>query len=102
MLPRASKKKQNRTAMFLIGFVVLMLVVVVFIKSTELNQRYSDYIAKEEQLDKEIAAEEERAIQIAEYETYTKTKAYVEEVARNKLGLVYEGEILFRDENQSK
>lgn len=102
MLPRMSKKKQNRTAMFLIGFIVLMLVVVVTIKSTELNKRYNEYVAREEQLDKEIAAEEERANEIAEYETYTKTKAYVEDIARNKLGLVYEGEILFRDENQSK
>ena len=35
----------------------------------------------------------------AEYETYTQTKKYIEEVARDKLGLVYEGEILFKDEN---
>ncbi len=102
MLPRSSKKKQNRTAMFLIGFIVLMLVVVVSFKSAQLHERYNEYIEKEAQLDADIAAEEERATEIAEYETYTQTKAYVEEVARNKLGLVYEGEILFKDENQSK
>ena len=34
-----------------------------------------------------------------EFEKYTQTKMYIEEVARDKLGLVYEGEILFKDEN---
>ena len=46
-----------------------------------------------------IAAEEERALEIEEFEKYTQTKMYIEEVARDKLGLVYEGEILFKDEN---
>ena len=48
----------------------------------------------------QIAAEEQRALEIEEFEKYTHTKKYVEEVARDKLGLVYEGEILFKDDNQ--
>ena len=40
-----------------------------------------------------------RSLEIEEYEKYTQTKKYIEEVARDKLGLVYEGEILFKDEN---
>ncbi len=85
--------------MFLIGFVVVMLVTVILIKSIELREKRDYYAAREQQLAEEIAAEEERAAEIAEYETYTQTKAYVEEIARDKLGLVYEGEILFKDEN---
>ena len=37
--------------------------------------------------------------EIEEFEKYTHTKKYIEEVARDRLGLVYEGEILFKDEN---
>lgn len=85
--------------MFLIGFVVVMLVCVVLYKSAELREKRDYYSERMEQLEAEIAKEEKRAEEIAEYETYTQTKAYVEEVARNKLGLVYEGEILFKDEN---
>ena len=37
--------------------------------------------------------------EIEEFRKYTQTKAYIEEVAKDKLGLVYEGEILFKEEN---
>ena len=76
-----------------------MLVTVVLIKSSELREKRDYYAEKERQLDADIAYEEQRAEEIADYETYTQTKAYVEEVARDRLGLVYEGEILFKDEN---
>ena len=56
-------------------------------------------MASEEALMQEIAAEEARAEEIAEYEKYTQTKKYVEEIAKEKLGLVYEGEIIFKDGN---
>ncbi len=85
--------------MFLISFVVIMLVVVVLFKSAELREKRDRYEARKQQLTAEIEYEEKRAEEIAEYETYTQTKAYVEEIARDKLGLVYEGEILFKDEN---
>lgn len=47
----------------------------------------------------QIEAEQTRAEQIEEFGKYTQTKAYVEEVAKDKLGLVYEGEILFQEDN---
>ena len=34
-----------------------------------------------------------------ELETYTKTKKYAEEVAKDKLGLVYDNEIIFKEED---
>ncbi|MCR4787076.1 MAG: septum formation initiator family protein [Lachnospiraceae bacterium] len=99
MLPRGRRKRHNRTAKLLIGFVVVLVLVVTGIQCNELRQRRDYYAEKEMQLSAEIEAEEERAEEISEYETYTHTKAYIEEIARNKLGLVYEGEILFKDEN---
>lgn len=49
-------------------------------------------------LQEEIDAEKIRTEEIAEYGKYTQTKKYVEELAKDKLGLVYEGEIIFKDE----
>jgi len=49
-------------------------------------------------LNAQIEAENTRTEQIEEYRKYTQTKAYVEEVAKDKLGLVYEGEILFQED----
>jgi len=99
MLPSKKYKKQNRTAMVLMGFILVLLVVVISVKSIELRQIRAEYASREAKLAEEILYEENRAEEIAEYEKYTQTKAYVEDVARNMLGLVYEGEILFKDEN---
>ncbi len=77
----------------------MLLIAVVGVKSNELRQQRDLYTQKQTQLEEQIAREMERSEEIAEYEKYTHTKAYVEDIARNKLGLVYEGELLFRDEN---
>ena len=92
------KGQQNKAGMLLVTAVVLMMLVVVTIKSIELRQQRDAYAYREQQLMEEIAAEEVRSDKIAEYEKYTQTKKYVEEIAKDKLGLVYEGEIIFKDE----
>ncbi len=92
------KKNQNRFGMFLVTTVIVMMLVVVAINSIELKQKLAMYKAKEQMLTEQIAEEEKRTEEIAEYEKYTQTKKYVEEVAKDKLGLVHEGEIIFKNE----
>lgn len=84
--------------MFLVSIAVVMLLVVVTFSGFKLQKKLEVYQQKELALQEQIEAEEERAKKIEEYEKYTQTKKYIEEVARDKLGLVYEGEILFKDE----
>ena len=90
------KKRQNRLGMFLVTIVVLMLLVVVSINSVGLRQKKESYLEREQALQEQIDAEEERSEQIEEYRKYTQTKKYVEEVAKEKLGLVNEGEITYK------
>lgn len=92
------KRRQNRFGMFLVSIAVVMLLVVVAFSGLRLQQKLEVYQQRELALQEQILAEEERAREIEEYEKYTQTKKYIEEVARDKLGLVYEGEILFKDE----
>ena len=92
------KKRQNRLSMFLVTIVVLMLLVVVSINSVGLRQKKESYLEREQALQEQIDAEEERSEQIEEYRKYTQTKKYVEEVAKEKLGLVNEGEIIYKPE----
>ena len=94
-----SKKRQNKFGMFLVTTVIVMMLIVVMIKSIELKQKLAAYQEKEKILIEQIEEEEKRSEEIAEYEKYTKTKKYIEEVARDKLGLVHEGEIIFKDED---
>jgi cell division protein DivIC len=84
--------------MFLTIFVVVLIMIAVTYRSIELKQKLADYDAKIEQLYAEKAEEEARTEEIKEYGIYTQTKAFIEDVAKEKLGLVYEGEILFKQE----
>lgn len=90
------KKRQNRLGMFLVLMVVLMLLVVVSFKSVELRRKQETYAARERVLQEQIDAEKARTEEIEEYRKYTQTKKYVEEVAKEKLGLVNEGEIIYK------
>ena len=83
------KRHQNRFSMFLVTLVVLMIMVVVAARSVELQQKIAGYDTQIASLGAQIEAEQTRAEQIEEFGKYTQTKAYVEEVAKDKLGLVY-------------
>ncbi len=85
--------------MLLVTTVVVMMLIVVMVEGIELTEKRETYMAREEVLMQAIEAEQARTEEIKEYEKYTQTKKYVEEIAKNKLGLVYEGEIIFKDVN---
>lgn len=93
------KKHQNRLSMFLVTVVVIMILVVVAIRCMTLRSKLDSNQAKEKQYEEMIAGEEKRSEEIEEYRKYTQTKKYAEEVAKDKLGLVHEGEIIFREED---
>ncbi len=90
------KKRQNRLGMALVTFVVLMLMAVILFKGHELKAKQAEYRQKEETLQAQIDEEHERTRRLTDYEKYTKTDKFVEEIAKEKLGLLYENEILFR------
>ena len=85
--------------MALVSVVVIMLFAVILIKSNELKAKKAAYDEKEASLEQQIENEQKRTEELIEYEKYTKTAKYVEEVAKDKLGLVYEDEIIFESED---
>lgn len=94
------KRKQNKFAMVLITMVLLMLIVVVSVGKAGLREKQEVYLQKQEELQQKIAEEESRKEQIAEYEKYTQTQKYIEDMAKEKLGLVYEDEIVFKTDGE--
>ena len=93
------KRRQNRFGIFLATIVVLLLMLVVSVKSVSLMQKEKSYQAREEQLQTQIDAEKKRSEDIKEFAKYTQTTKYIEEVAKDKLGLVYPGEIIFKNDS---
>ena len=92
------KRSQNRFSMFLVSLVVLMIMVAVSGRRRGMQKKIDEKKAELKQLETEIAEEEKRALEIEEFGKEVKTKGYIENLAREKLGLVYEGEILFKED----
>lgn len=92
------KRQQNRFSMFLVTLVVVMILVLVGVRSIELRSKIDAKTAEVEQLDAQIEAEKERMAEIEALGKEVQTKGYIEDVAREKLGLVYEDEILFKQD----
>ena len=63
-----------------------------------MHKKNKAYKAQEEELQKQLEEEELRAEEIEELEDYVGTDEYIEDVAKDKLGLVYPNEILFEAE----
>ena len=78
----------------MIVFVVVVFCICVGVKAHSLNKERDELAAKQEMLEKQIKNEEERAEELAALEKYMQTKKYMEEVAREKLGLAYPDEKL--------
>ena len=93
----ASHNEQNNLSMGLAAVVVGILIVVIMVACFGLHQRLVKNRERIGELESEIAKEEQRAEDIEEYRKYTETREYIEEVAREKLGLVYEGEVIFKE-----
>lgn len=102
MASRARYKRrrfQNAAGIIWASIVVLILVSVVSISSIGLMKKVDDYQTREQALVAQIEQEEQRSAEIAEFEKFTHTRKYIEDTARDKLGLVYPGEIIFKNDN---
>lgn len=93
------RRHQNRFSMVLVAVVVLLVTAAVGVSTVEMNELLDTYRAQEESLQEQLGEAEARADEIEEYRIHTQTKAFVEEVAKEKLGLVYPGEKVFRQED---
>lgn len=94
-----SIKIKNGLSMFAISVVVLVLCIAIFCAGRNLAKKKADLDKRESYLLEQIEEENKRTLSIEEYARYTATKQYVEDVAKERLGLVYKDEIIFEAEN---
>lgn len=95
---KSRRMRERRKNLSAIGIMVIVLLVfgASTIAGIRLKQKKLLYQQREEALQDAIQQETERSQEMDELEAYTKTKKYVEDVAKDKLGLVYEDEIIFK------
>lgn len=101
---RTSKSKQkkmrlqNRLGMIGITLVTVLLLGIFVMQTNNLKRRIESYDRRTVSLNEQIEEEHDRTEEIEETKAYMQTDEYAEEIARNRLGLVKENEIVFQEE----
>ena len=96
---RKRKKKENRMGKLCVSGIVFMFLIVMSIQIVKLYKEDQTYIAKEKELNEQLEDATEEQQQLADYEQYTQSQQYIAEVAKSKLGLVYNNEIVFKEQD---
>ena len=91
------KTKKNQAGVGGIACIVVLLIAI-SIQIVNLYRKNVEYAQKEAELNAVYQEETERRDELSDYEEYIGSKEYIENTARNKLGLIYDNEIIFREE----
>lgn len=89
----------SRLPLLGITLVVGVMAFALGIRSQNLREKEETYILREDTLTKQIEQESRRTEELNERKVYVKTKQYIEEVAKDKLGLVNPDEILLKEKD---
>lgn len=89
--------RQNMIAMVMITLIVCVLLSVVCVKSHTMKQTIRANEETISTLETQIETETERTAEIQKQGEYMKSDEYTEKVAREKLGLVNDDEIMFKE-----
>lgn len=92
---RRRRGPNNKTGMILITAVLVLVFLASVTRVVSLKRAQASYDEKIEYYSKLVADEEKRSEELVEFEKYTQTNAYIEEVAKERFGLVKDGEIIF-------
>lgn len=90
-------RRYNRLAMLGISFVVCMLMVVLLVQGVNLRRKITDNDNKQQTLAQQIEDEGERTRDIEQLQEYMQSDEYIEKAAKEKIGLVKDNEIVFKE-----
>ncbi len=98
---RKSRKKIFRgsisRAVLVITFVVAILLIVLIISSFNLKKKISENEARISNINSQIEEETKRTEEISKLQEYMQSDEYLEQTAKDKLGFVKDGEIIFKE-----
>lgn len=100
---RARKRKMKESSkhnMRLITLVVLVLFGILTYKTVTLKQQVTEYQATLDGYKKDKKKLEKEREEIEDLRDYVETDSYIEEMAREKLGLVYKNEVIFEADDE--
>ena len=89
---------REKRALLVMGLIVGSVGITLTVRGNALNQQIQQNSLKESALEQQLEDETKRTEEIQELEQYMQSDEYIEKIAMEKLGLLKENEILFREQ----
>ena len=92
--------KRRKTGISVLAIIVLVICGIIMVRTIQVNNELKEERKKLDRLSSEYDAALSEEQDIAARKEYQETEEYIEDEARNKMGLVYPDEILIVPEDQ--
>lgn len=94
-----SRRNKRRTGLGITALMVFLICGIVIYNRQELSKTDAQAEARIKELEEDIKDAKEETKDIEKKKAYVQTQKFIEEMAREKLGLVYKDEIIFKSED---
>ncbi len=92
-------KYHNKASIYIVLVTLIIFAAVLFVNCNSLNAKKERLQAEEAQYQELLEKEQQETLDLEELEKSTQTMKYYEQVAKERLGMVYEDEIIFKESN---
>ena len=89
----------NKASIYVVLGVLLVFAVVLWVNCSSLNEKKARLEAEQTEYLELLEQEQKETLDLQELEKTTQTMKYYEQVAKERLGMVYEDEIIFKEGN---
>ena len=96
----SKRRAKRRGGTLSVSIIVIEFLVVMVVQVVQLKQKESTYAAQKAELEKQYTKESERADEIESMQQYMQSDQYIEDIAKSKLGLAYDNEIIFKEKDK--
>lgn len=96
---KKSKGKQNRLSRLAIALVAAALVAVLGYQTVKLQRKNDEYSQRLAAIERQLEQEESRAEELKQRQIYVQTDQFIEQEAKDKLGMINPNEILLKPQN---
>lgn len=98
MSRKRKQRKKSRAGLYLVMLVIGIFLTTLVVQGVSLRTNCQKLATEQSELEEKKKSLEQEKEKIKEEEEYSKTDEYIEDIAREKFGLVYENEIIFKPE----
>ena len=94
------RRVKRRGGTLSVSIIVIAFLVVMIVQVVHLKQKEAAYAQQKAELEKQYTEESERSDEIQGLEQYMQSDQYIEDIAKSKLGLAYDNEIIFKEKDK--